>query len=755
MAGREAGGPPAPATCQSGVPGAPAAARREGNAAPALADAADQTGRRLFGLWRQETAKEEQSRLAVGGMRRPAATLAKVPGLQGVGRLVREVLDRVVDEYPDLLRLAVPGEGEQVWAECRATLEPDLVGRLGRALGARSTALGPCSRWRAGLVEAFLREAGDPEVHLPGWLRDGAPTGVAHPIPACGIFPSGGAGTAIEDLSGLYASGGGHCNYASVAEHASAVRSELRRLEGLGYIRKYASWEAVTAALGPVVVSKLAALSKVREDGSTKLRLIVDMRRSEVNAHVRLGERIVLPRISDAIHDVLALSRSTQEVPGSEVELLVVDFADAFQTLGVHPDELRHQVVAGLDGEYYGLESVAFGGAGSPLLWGRAAAFLGRSGQALFAPGEARIELFVDDPIVCAAGSRSQRVRCFCVLLLWWLALGLGISWAKLQRGAAVIWIGAQISVASASSVVVSLPERFVHALTQDVLSVLGGSSKSRKAQNRAAPLALVQAMAGRASWAAGVVPCLGSMLEPIWAAIADVRRHPARVTEVWVPLRRIRHACAWILEVLAGRSGAIEQTYHTQYYFGEASFTITVDASPWGLGGFISHLGQPLGWFADQIWPEDVARLGVVIGSSASQAVLEALAILVAVRMWAPLWKSRRLTVCVRSDSITALGALNKQRSRAPRLAAVMREFALDLAAGTYEVTFLAHIAGAQNQWADSLSRLWEPGGSATIPAGLQNATRCTPKRRDRRWWRLATQLPPEVGSSQDGGAS
>ena len=86
---------------------------------------------------------------------------------------------------------------------------------------------------------------------------------------------------------------------------------ELGRLEALGYIHRDASWEQLAASHGPVVVSKMAALTKSREDGSVKLRLIVDMRRSRLNAHVRLEERIVLPRISDAVHDAMAMLQTS------------------------------------------------------------------------------------------------------------------------------------------------------------------------------------------------------------------------------------------------------------------------------------------------------------------------------------------------------------------------------------------------------------------------------------------------------------
>ena len=103
--------------------------------------------------------------------------------------------------------------------------------------------------------------------------------------------------------------------------------------------------------------------------------------------------------------------------------------------------------------------SVAFGRAGSPLIWESAAAFLGRSGQASFSPSEARLEVYVDDPLlVLLKGTQPQRTRNLAVFVLWWLALGPDLSWNKVQRCTEVNWIGDEISAASPRSATITLP---------------------------------------------------------------------------------------------------------------------------------------------------------------------------------------------------------------------------------------------------------------------------------------------------------
>ena len=71
----------------------------------------------------------------------------------------------------------------------------------------------------------------------------------------------------------------------------------MQRLHRQGFVTFYRSWADVRARFQNPVVSKMAAAIKVREDGTKKVRLIIDMLRSGVNNRVKLTERIVLPRL--------------------------------------------------------------------------------------------------------------------------------------------------------------------------------------------------------------------------------------------------------------------------------------------------------------------------------------------------------------------------------------------------------------------------------------------------------------------------
>ena len=70
-------------------------------------------------------------------------------------------------------------------------------------------------------------------------------------------------------------------------------------------------------------------------------------------------------------------------------------------------------------------------------------------------------------------------------------------------------------------------------------------------------------------------------------------------------------------------------------YRLGEC-IGITTDASPWGLGAFVSINGQPTEYFAVATKLEDAANLGIEFTQDSKvQQAFEALALLVALRMW------------------------------------------------------------------------------------------------------------------------
>ena len=63
----------------------------------------------------------------------------------------------------------------------------------------------------------------------------------------------------------------------------------------MGHIQSFKSWEDVLAVWPNAIASKVAILTKDRPDGTVKVRLIIDLRRSGGNANAVLP---VQPQIS-------------------------------------------------------------------------------------------------------------------------------------------------------------------------------------------------------------------------------------------------------------------------------------------------------------------------------------------------------------------------------------------------------------------------------------------------------------------------
>ena len=137
-----------------------------------------------------------------------------------------------------------------------------------------------------------------------------------------------------------------------------------------GFAKFYKTWEDVIYEHGKVLSSKLACMVKVREDGTLKVRDVIDLRRSGYNLLVKMVERIVLPRTKDLVDD--ALSMMEANVLGTEMWALVSDFADAFHTLGARPSEHKYLIARH---PVRGLLGISRRCAGElPILWCGAAA---------------------------------------------------------------------------------------------------------------------------------------------------------------------------------------------------------------------------------------------------------------------------------------------------------------------------------------------------------------------------------------------
>ena len=148
----------------------------------------------------------------------------------------------------------------------------------------------------------------------------------------------------------------------------------------------------------------------------------------------------------------------------------------------------------------------------------------------------------------------------------------------------------------------------------------------------------------------------------------------------------------------------------------------LMTDASPEGLGGVLAINGRIIEVFSCTVTQETTEDLLVEYMSSASQAVLETLAILVALRRWITKFKGYKIEIAVQSDSTAALAVSQKLagRSNSPGLNFLGAELGLCLEETAMEGMKAIHIPGKANLEPDYLSRpsTWK---STRRPEGLE----------------------------------
>ena len=193
---------------------------------------------------------------------------------------------------------------------------------------------------------------------------------------------------------------------------------------------------------------------------------------------------------------------------------------------------------------------------------------------------------------------------------------------------------------------------------------------------------------------------------------------------------RQIFTALCWIHLFLTEAAGTISRTFlWSRFYDTDHSVVITTDASPYCIGGFVSVNGVVTEYFADHISPTGCKILQREHGSHEGQQAFEALALLVAFRLWKPLLLHFRACITFRADNVGVLTVIAVGKGKGHSLETVARELALDLAACDYLPYTAAHLPGVANETADSWSRRYDPMKQPwTTPPMLARASAISP---------------------------
>eukprot|EP00435_Cladocopium_sp_Y103_P032051 s2680_g8.t1 len=318
-------------------------------------------GRGKFGLLKESNARAaDPAKLNyLGGMRNPAEVVAGMPNAQNLGMRIFAAWER----FTKSSLVAMETAANYGTVDCNLD-EPTverwrgemrkLVGSRGKLKAALKSKWAYKSPIQEDIVSAWTSKAADPDTEVARWVSEGMPLGINIDIVDKGIFPP--ADKEAEQESKLDAlaqmSRGTLSNYTSVQDNMEDAKEEVRRLENLGFLKRVTK-EQVKSDFSQGTISRLALIVKERPDKTKKRRLIIDLRRSGGNAKARLGEKLVLPRASDAIKMMRTMVRLKPEVTKEEEqdrwrrEMLLIDVSDAFPHLGVHHQELEHCLTPG------------------------------------------------------------------------------------------------------------------------------------------------------------------------------------------------------------------------------------------------------------------------------------------------------------------------------------------------------------------------------------------------------------------------
>ena len=186
----------------------------------------------------------------------------------------------------------------------------------------------------------------------------------------------------------------------------------------------------------------------------------------------------------------------------------------------------------------------------------------------------------------------------------------------------------------------VSIKPDTLNELRSQITRALTGNVISKKE---------LQRLVGRANHVAGIVPVWRLFLQQLWGALAgDGGNAPPKCS--WTS--QVRSALTWLDLFLEGVRGTVVRTFSLETWSNVAQpFLITLDATPWGLGGIIEKHNKIVSFFSSSLSDLDSQIFGHSIGEASGQQVWESLSALVALRAWKGYWSKIRTKLLVRGD--------------------------------------------------------------------------------------------------------
>lgn len=263
----------------------------------------------------------------------------------------------------------------------------------------------------AQLHEAWRAAAGDPDSHIYLWLRDGAPTGIRNHVVDPGIFPTCHRPADLEPQD-LRRGEQQFRSYPGVEEQ-DITDAELTAHLAKGHLAAFDSHAVLQEFMDcPKPILNKLGLIVTTGNGITKARMILDTEQRSVKRITSQAQRVLLPRLFDAILQILFFLIRVTNGSDSSVSAFVLDFSDAFWQMPIALSEQQFFCATGLIGgkrKCIAFLRVPQGSAAAPTLWGRLAVLVMRLTQSFVEPTDARLVCYVDDPLAAISGTRTER----------------------------------------------------------------------------------------------------------------------------------------------------------------------------------------------------------------------------------------------------------------------------------------------------------------------------------------------------------
>ena len=285
------------------------------------------------------------------------------------------------------------------------------------------------------------------------------------------------------------------------------------------------------------------------------------------------------------------------------------------------------------------------------------------------------------------------------MICLVWEALNFTLAYRKGQFGPYVVWIGGELAFTKPG-----VTGQVKQSIVEDIVAAL---HKFRTENVHSCKE--LRSFVGRANHAAGLLVAVRPFLHALWGALSAHSTGPQNT--VWA--KQVNHAMSWL------RAFFCDEALSTQRHFSLEEFRaagpkmeIGTDASPWGLGGWLSVDGTITHFFSTPVSQHDLDIFKMQRGSCDGQQTLESLAILVALRAWTDKHTSRKFRLQVRGDNVGALSLVLKMRPGSSQQALIAREIALEVVHFAFPPA-VTHTPGVAHVIADGLSRLDDPNFS------------------------------------------